>query len=74
MMSPYDFDNLAGVAKDRHEEMWVQAQQQQLLKEATPASPRGHGVWHRLQEAVAGFVRHAGTMGAPGTRHSAQHH
>ena len=74
MLSHSDFDNLAGLAKDRHAEMLAQARQQRLLNEAAPARPHGHGVWQRLQEFIADHVRHAGTLGTPGTRHLIQHH
>lgn len=74
MMSPYDFDNLAALAKDRHAEMSAQARQQQLLNQATPASPHAHRVWQWLQDAVVDRVRHAGQLLSPRARHSVQHH
>lgn len=74
MMSPYDFDNLAAVAKDRRAEILAQAQQQHLLNEAQPAHAHEHRVWQRLQHAVADWMQHIHLHRPAVTRHPIQHH
>lgn len=74
MMSPYDFDNLAAVAKDRRAEMLALAQQKRLLDEAQPPRPHEYSMWQWLQHAVVDWLQHPHLHGPAATRHPVQHH
>jgi len=74
MMSPFDFENLVGLAEDWHAQMLAEAQQERLLKEAAEDQPQGHSVWQWLRDTVVHPLRHLHLHRPAGTRHATQHH
>ena len=73
MMSPSEFENLAGLAEERHAKMLAEARQDRLLKEAAGDQPQGHSVWQWLHHAVVDWTQHIHLHTHAGPRHSTQH-